>query len=53
MSAVSINHNNFRNEVIKSAKSVLLDARTPQEYREGGSPEAKMFRCRPLTKWKM
>ena len=31
--------------------AVLLDVRTPDEYRQGISPAVKIFLCSPLTKW--
>ena len=31
--------------------AVLLDVRTPDEYRQGHIPAVKMFLCSPLTKW--
>lgn len=31
--------------------AVLLDVRTPDEYRQGHIPGSKMFLCSPLAKW--
>ena len=44
-------------EFLRSQGAVLLDVRTPYEYREGHSPAALIFRCRswraPRNFWKI
>ena len=50
MSAVSVNKNNFNQEVLNSDKPVLLDVRTPDEYRQGHIPGSKNVPLQSISK---
>ena len=50
MSAISVNKNNFNQEVLSSDKPVLLDVRTPDEYRQGHIPGSKNVPLQSISK---
>ena len=50
MSAISVNKNNFNQEVLNSDKPVLLDVRTPDEYRQGHIPGSKNIPLQSIDK---
>ena len=50
MSVINAGHSNFQSELQNTPGAVLLDVRTPEEYREGHIPGSKNVPLQSLDK---
>ena len=50
MSVINAGHSNFQSELQNTPSAVLLDVRTPEEYREGHIPGSKNVPLQSLDK---